>query len=196
MSVLSKAVLSKVSTLPLSLLGSMLGVVILMSGCEQNSSRGAEDLVITDIALEGLNDAFFTPLINSSSLSDEQKSCLEARDKNLGRAELQSFYREQFSEDEIQELEDFYTSDAGEKMLDYSNQQILIMSGEKVSRAVSAPTKEQQAQIQAFMKSPVAIKYIQLTSAEGEGSTMGALIAPMNAEFERCNIDLDMSEFV
>ncbi len=193
MPALTKRLLSK--AVSSSLIVGALSAMLLVTGCN-NSSNNQDSLVITDIALEGLNDAFFTPLINSSSLSGEQKDCLKARDKDLGRAELERFYKEQFTESELQQLEAFYTSDAGEKMQAYSDQQLLIMSGEKVSRPLSAPSKEEQAEIQAFMQLPFAKKHIQLTSADGEGSTMGALIAPMNAEFERCNIDLDMSEFM
>lgn len=189
-------------TLPALALGSVFSISLLLSGCHQTPSTSGTDepagdsLVMTTMALQALNQSFFTPLIDSDSLSDEQKSCLQARDKDLGRAELERFYTEQFSAEELQALEDFYSSTLGKKMRAYGDEQVRIINGEKISSPIAPPSAEEQVKIRAFMQSPLAKKYIKATSSEGKGSTMGALIYPMNSEFKRCNIDLDMSEFI
>ena len=46
-------------------------------------------------------------------------------------------------------------------------------------------------EIQTFMESPLGAKYMKINNAEGEGSAMEVLNVPIEAEFERCNVDLD-----
>ena len=155
-----------------------------------------EFFLMTTLALAAVNDMFFDPLIQSEELSAEQKTCLNARDKNLGKAEIQAYYKSNFTEAELQELNEFYASDAGEKMLAYGNEQMRMMNGEKITNPMSAPSEEEMITFQEFLQSPLGVKNMQLNNAEGAGSVMETLAPTINAEFERCHINLDMSSIM
>ncbi|MEZ7517257.1 DUF2059 domain-containing protein [Psychrobacter sp. Arc9] len=200
-----------------SLLSSALAALLFMTGCDKtpetadDTTSGAstaeadatkeapapatqDDLVMTTITLDTVNSLLFAPIINSGALSEEQVSCLESRDKDLGKAEVDRFYKSQFTDAELKELDDFYTSDVGKKLLAFGNEQLRAMNGEEIATPMADPTPEEMTKIQTFMESPLGVKYMKINNAEGEGSAMEVLNVPINAEFERCNVDLDASE--
>jgi len=150
-----------------------------------------DDLVMTTITLDTVNSLLFAPIINSGALSEEQVSCLESRDKDLGKAEVDRFYTSQFTDAELKELDSFYTSDVGKKLLAFGNEQLRVMNGEEVATPMADPTPEEMTEIQTFMESPLGVKYMEINNAEGEGSAMEVLNGPIEAEFKRCNVDLD-----
>ncbi|MFP3456528.1 DUF2059 domain-containing protein [Psychrobacter sp. SIMBA_152] len=150
-----------------------------------------DDLVMTTITLDTVNSLLFAPIINSGALSEEQVSCLESRDKDLGKAEVDRFYKSQFTDAELKELDSFYTSDVGKKLLAFGNEQLRVMNGEEVATPMADPTPEEMTEIQTFMESPLGVKYMEINNAEGEGSAMEVLNGPIEAEFKRCNVDLD-----
>ncbi|WP_352257698.1 DUF2059 domain-containing protein [Psychrobacter sp. TB55-MNA-CIBAN-0194] len=149
-----------------------------------------DDIVMTTITLDTVNKLLFAPIINSGTLSAEQVSCLESRDEDLGKAEVDSFYKSQFTDAELQELDDFYTSEVGEKLIAFGNEQLLVMNGEEIATPMAEPTPEEMTEIQTFMESPLGVKYMKINNAEGEGSAMEVLNVPIEAEFKRCNVDL------
>ena len=155
-----------------------------------------EVFVMTTLGLDSINNMILNPLIASDQLNAEQKTCLQARDKALGQAQLQAFYKEKFSAAELQELKDFYSSDVGQKMLEYGKQEIVLMTGGEVATPMAEPTAEEITAIQAFAQSPTGVKYAKMNNELGEGSAIAALDAPMNAEFKRCNIDLTISQLL
>lgn len=156
-----------------------------------SSQDSSDDLVMTTITLDAVNNMLFAPLIKSGGLSAEQVTCLESRDKNLGKTEIDKFYKSQFTDAELKELDKFYISDVGQKLVAFGNEQLLVMNGEEVANPMPPPTEEEIKEIQTFMESPLGEKYTQINNAQGEGSAMEALDAPINAELERCNIDMD-----
>lgn len=193
-----------------SLLSSTLAALLFMTGCDKtpetadDTTSGAstaevdatapatqDDLVMTTITLDTVNSLLFAPVINSGALSAEQVSCLESRDKDLGKAEVDSFYKSQFTDAELQELDDFYTSEVGKKLITFGNEQLRVMNGEEIATPLADPTPEEMTKIQTFMESPLGVKYMKINNAEGEGSAMEVLNGPIEAEFERCNVDLD-----
>jgi len=199
-----------------SLLSSTLAALLLITGCDNtpetvdnvdtttseatdtaatqvvpSDAVSQDDLVMTTITLDTVNSLLFAPIINSGALSEEQVSCLESRDKDLGKAEVDSFYRGQFTDAELKELDSFYTSDVGKKLLAFGNEQLRVMNGEEVATPMADPTPEEMTEIQTFMESPLGVKYMEINNAEGEGSAMEVLNGPIEAEFKRCNVDLD-----
>lgn len=158
------------------------------------SAASQDDLVMTTITLDTVNSLLFTPIISSGALNTEQVSCLEARDKDLGKAEMDAFYKSQFTAAELNELNEFYSSDVGKKLIAFGNEQLRAMNGEEIATPMADPTPEEMTKIQTFMESPLGVKYMKINNAEGEGSAMEVLNVPINAEFERCNVDLDASE--
>ena len=159
-----------------------------------SSAPSQDDLVMTTITLDTINSLLFAPIINSDALSAEQVSCLESRDKDLGKAEMDAFYKSQFTDAELDKLNEFYTSDVGKKLIDFGNEQLRAMNGEEIATPMPDPTPEEMAKIQTFMESPLGVKYMKINNAEGEGSAMEVLNVPIKTEFERCNVDLDASE--
>ena len=193
-----------------SLLSSTLAALLFMTGCDKtpetadDTTSGAstaevdatapatqDDLVMTTITLDTVNSLLFAPVINSGALSAEQVSCLESRDKNLGKAEVDRFYKSQFTDAELKELDDFYTSDVGKKLITFGNEQLRVMNGEEITTPMADPTPEEMTEIQTFMESPLGVKYMKINNAEGEGSAMEVLNGPIEAEFARCKVDLD-----
>lgn len=160
------------------------------------ASNNEEVFVMTKLGLDSINNMIFTPLATGDTLTAEQKSCLAARDKTIGQTELQAYYKDQFSEAQLKELDDFYESSVGQKMLEYGRQELAVMSGQEVTNPMPDPTQEEITQIQAFMQSPTGTKYAQVNNALGEGSAIEALNVPINAEFKRCNIDLTMEQLM
>ena len=160
----------------------------------ESSTTSQDDLVMTTITLDTINSLLFAPIINSGALSTEQVSCLESRDKDLGKAEMDAFYKSQFTDAELDKLNEFYTSDVGKKLIDFGNEQLRAMNGEEIATPMPDPTPEEMAKIQTFMESPLGVKYMKINNAEGEGSAMEVLNTPIKTEFERCNVDLDASE--
>lgn len=160
------------------------------------TTEDPEVFLMTTLALATVNDMFFDPLIQSEELSAEQKTCLNARDKNLGATEIQAYYNSNFTPAELQELNEFYASDTGEKMLAYGNEQMRMMNGEEISNPMSAPSEDEMIKLQEFMQSPLGVKNMQLNNAEGAGSVMETLTPTINAEFKRCHINLDMSSIM
>jgi len=209
-----KQILSKVS------LGCALAAAVFMTGCndtattetvegvdtvndtavvasedvDTNSSASADsdELVMTTITLDTVDQMLFVPLLTNGELSQEQVSCLEARDKDLGKSEVDAFYKSKFSDAELASLNEFYASDVGQKLLDFGNEQLLIMNGQQVAEPMPDPTPEEMAEIQTFMESPLGVKYMEVNNAEGAGSAMEVINAPINAEFKRCNIDIEL----
>ena len=202
------------TALKTSLLSSTLAALLFMTGCDKtpetadDTTSGAStaevdankeapapatqnDLVMTTITLDTVNSLLFAPVINSGALSAEQVSCLESRDKDLGKAEVDSFYKSQFTDAELQELDDFYTSEVGKKLITFGNEQLRVMNGEEIATPMADPTPEEMTEIQTFMESPLGVKYMKINNAEGEGSAMEVLNGPIEAEFERCNVDLN-----
>ena len=193
-----------------SLLSSTLAALLFMTGCDKtpetadDTTSGAstaevdatapatqDDLVMTTITLDTVNSLLFAPVINSGALSAEQVSCLESRDKDLGKAEVDSFYKSQFTDAELQELHNFYTSEVGKKLITFGNEQLRVMNGEEIATPMADPTPEEMTEIQTFMESPLGVKYMKINNAEGEGSAMEVLNVPIEAEFARCNVDSD-----
>jgi hypothetical protein len=198
------------TALKTSLLSSTLAALLFMTGCDKtqetadDTTSGAstaevdatapatqDDLVMTTITLDTVNSLLFAPVINSGALSAEQVSCLESRDKDLGKAEVDSFYKSQFTDAELQELDDFYTSEVGKKLITFGNEQLRVMNGEEIATPLADPTPEEMTEIQTFMESPLGVKYMKINNAEGEGSAMEVLNVPIETEFKRCNVDLD-----
>ncbi|MGP5201865.1 DUF2059 domain-containing protein [Psychrobacter aquimaris] len=199
-----------------SLLSSTLAALLFMTGCDKtpetvedttsdasdtavtqaapSDTDAQNDLVMTTITLDTVNSLLFAPVINSGALSAEQVSCLESRDKDLGKAEVDRFYKSQFTDAELKELDDFYTSDVGKKLIAFGNEQLRVMNGEEVATPMAEPTPEEMTEIQTFMESPLGVKYMKINNAEGEGSAMEVLNGPIEAEFKRCNVDLDGPE--
>lgn len=155
-----------------------------------------EVFVMTTLGLDSINNLIFTPLIAGDTLNEEQKTCLAARDSTLGQAELQAFYKEKFTEAELDELAAFYDSEVGEKLLEYGRQEIVLMNGGEVATPIADPTAAEVTEIQTFMQTPTGMKYTQINNEVGDGSAIAALDAPMNAEFSRCNIDLTMAQLM
>ena len=205
------------TALKTSLLSSTLAALLFMTGCDKtpetadDTTSGAstaevdttkqapapatqDDLVMTTITLDTVDSLLFAPVINSGALSAEQVSCLESRDKDLGKAEVDRFYKSQFTDAELQELDDFYTSEVGKKLITFGNEQLRVMNGEEIATPLADPTPEEMTEIQTFMESPLGVKYMKINNAEGEGSAMEVLNGPIEAEFERCNVDLDGSQ--
>jgi hypothetical protein len=211
---INKQILSKVS------LGCALAAAVFMTGCndtattetvegvdtvndtavvasedvDTNSSASADsdELVMTTITLDTVDQMLFVPLLTNGELSQEQVSCLEARDKDLGKSEVDAFYKSKFSDAELASLNEFYASDVGQKLLDFGNEQLLIMNGQQVAEPMPDPTPEEMAEIQTFMESPLGVKYMEVNNAEGAGSAMEVINTPINAEFKRCNIDIEL----
>ena len=198
------------TALKTSLLSSTLAALLFMTGCDKtpetadDTTSGAstaevdatapatqDDLVMTTITLDTVNSLLFAPVINSGALSAEQVSCLESRDKDLGKAEVDRFYKSQFTDAELQELDDFYTSEVGKKLITFGNEQLRVMNGEEIATPMADPTPEEMTEIQTFMESPLGVKYMKINNAEGEGSAMEVLNVPIETEFKRCNVDLD-----
>ena len=198
------------TALKTSLLSSTLAALLFMTGCDKtletaddttSGARTAEvdattpatqdDLVMTTITLDTVDSLLFAPVINSGALSAEQVSCLESRDKDLGKAEVDRFYKSQFTGAELKELDDFYTSEVGKKLITFGNEQLRVMNGEEIATPMADPTPEEMTEIQTFMESPLGVKYMKINNAEGEGSAMEVLNGPIEAEFKRCNVDLD-----
>ena len=196
------------NVLKTSIMSCTLAGVLLITGCDKTTTNEADndavidmtksnvqdDLVMTKITLDTVDKILFVPLINSGDLSAEQVTCLEARDKNLGKAEVDEFYKSQFSVVELQELDTFYTSEIGEKLLAFGSQQLQMMNGEQIANPIPEPSEAEMTEIQAFMQSPVGAKYMQINNAEGAGSAMEILNTPIEAELKRCNIDMDSTE--
>jgi hypothetical protein len=147
---------------------------------------------MTTITLDTVDQMLFVPLLTNGELSQEQVSCLEARDKDLGKSEVDAFYKSKFSDAELASLNEFYASDVGQKLLDFGNEQLLIMNGQQVAEPMPDPTPEEMAEIQTFMESPLGVKYMEVNNTEGAGSAMEVINAPINAEFKRCNIDIEL----
>ena len=211
---INKQILSKVS------LGCALAAAVFMTGCndtattetvegvdtvndtavvasedvDTNSSASADsdELVMTTITLDTVDQMLFVPLLTNGELSQEQVSCLEARDKDLGKSEVDAFYKSKFSDAELASLNEFYASDVGQKLLDFGNEQLLIMNGQQVAEPMPDPTPEEMAEIQTFMESSLGVKYMEVNNTEGAGSAMEVINAPINAEFKRCNIDIEL----
>ena len=202
------------TALKTSLLSSTLAALLFMTGCDKtpetadDTTSGAstaevdatkealapatqDDLVMTTITLDTVDSLLFAPVINSGALSAEQVSCLESRDKDLGKAEVDRFYKSQFTDAELQELDSFYTSEVGKKLITFGNEQLRVMNGEEIATPMADPTPEEMTEIQTFMESPLGVKYMKINNAEGEGSAMEVLNGPIEAEFERCNVDLN-----
>lgn len=150
--------------------------------------------VMASIVLDTINNALFGTLINDGNLSAEQQTCLQARDKELGKSKIEAYYQSQFSEAELQQLADFYTSDTGKIMLAYANEQLLIMSGEEVANPMATPPADEIAKFQEFMQSPLGMKNQAINEDEGKGSMMDDLDPIIDAEFKRCNIDIKMAD--
>lgn len=160
----------------------------------KSSTTSQDDLVMTTITLDTINSLLFAPIINSGALNEEQVSCLESRDKDLGKAEMDAFYKSQFTDAELDKLNEFYNSDVGKKLIAFGSEQLRTMNGEEIASPMPDPTPEEMAKIQTFMESPLGVKYMKINNAEGEGSAMEVLNTPIKTEFERCNVDLDASE--
>ena len=200
------------NVLKTSIMSCTIASVLLITGCDKTTTNEADndtdtaavidmtksnvqdDLVMTKITLDTVDKILFVPLINSGDLSAEQVTCLEARDKNLGKAEVDEFYNSKFSVVELQELDTFYTSEIGEKLLAFGSQQLQMMNGEQIANPIPEPSEAEMTEIQAFMQSPVGAKYMQINNAEGAGSAMEILNTPIEAELKRCNIDMDSTE--
>lgn len=151
-----------------------------------------DDLIMTTITLDTVEQMLFAPLLTNGELTPEQVTCLEARDSDLGKAEVDAFYKSKFTDAELEALNEFYASEVGQKLLDFGKQQLLVMNGQEVASPMAEPTPEEMAEIQTFMQSPLGVKYVEINNAEGAGSAMEVINVPLNAEFKRCNIDIEL----
>ncbi len=151
-----------------------------------------DELVMTTITLDTVDQMLFAPLLTNGELTQEQVTCLEARDSNLGKAEVDAFYKSKFTDAELEALNEFYASAVGQKLLDFGKQQLLVMNGQEIASPMAEPTPQEMAEIQTFMQSPLGAKYAEVNNAEGAGSAMEVINVPLNAEFKRCNIDIEL----
>lgn len=191
MSFSTKHTLSKIT------LGCSLAVAVFITGCNDKTSTetvvsSQDELVMTTITLDTVDQILFVPLLTNSDLTQEQVTCLEARDQDLGKAEVDAFYKSKFTNDELASLNKFYASEVGQKLLAFGNEQLLIMNGQQTATPMPGPTEEEMAQIQTFMQSPLGAKYTEVNNTKGEGSAMDVINKSVNAEFKRCNIDIEL----
>ena len=145
---------------------------------------------LAHISADTLDSMVFEQLLNSDNLTAEQKTCLKARDKNIGLAESQTYFAGKLTPKEMNDLNTFYDSKVGKKLIVYGDEQLRTMNGMPVKNPMPAPTEQEIAEMKAFMESPVGQKYMAINNAEGKGSMYEALKPTINAELSRCHIDL------
>lgn len=155
-----------------------------------------EVFMMTSLGLESINNMIIDPFIASDEINEKQKSCLAARDKNLGQSELQDFYNEKFTEAELKALNNFYNSAVGQKILQYGKEEMILMNGGEVATPMADPTEEEVAEIQAFMQSPTGTKYARINNEVGEGSAIAAIEPPINAKLKSCNINYTLADLM
>lgn len=156
-----------------------------------NNSSGK---IITDMTASNINTAFFGTLLRSDNLSEKQKNCLESRDKDLGKSEIHAFYNANFTAAELKNLEDFYSSATGKTITAYANEQLTVMSGGEVANPMAPPSQDEMVEFQTFMQSPLGMKHRQINEDTGEGSMVAELNPIIDAEFKRCNVDIEMAD--
>lgn len=154
-------------------------------GVDANSA----ELTLARITSEGLVASFIDPVIQKGELTVDQKSCLKNHDKNIGLKEAQAYYKDHFTDAELEELNSFYASEVGQHLVKYGNQQILMESGFEVKDPVAPPSDEQMAEVVSIMQKPAFQKYQQLNTSQDEGSLYAELRPVINDELARCNID-------
>lgn len=152
------------------------------------ASSSSSDTTFAEITASSITAAYIIPVTVEAGLTTEQKTCLQGYDKNLGVKQTQDYYKNNFTDAELSELNEFYSSDSSKQMLKYSDEQMRMMAGEAIANPTPAPTPEQMQEMEKDMKElSVFKKTDQLKKSEGD--LLEAIRPLINEEFKRCDIE-------
>lgn len=149
----------------------------------------ADDSPTVGIWTEGMKLGTTLMLLEQNpQLSDTQKACLLGDEANAtylagSKAEMLRV----LGEDGIKQADEFYRSELGKKVAEYSRQQMKIAAGEKVENPISL-TDDEQAKVMEFMNSEI-MKKMQENIAQVSAEKMEADLAVIaKQEAVRCQV--------
>lgn len=93
--------------------------------------------------------------------SAEQIDCMATKGNENAVNEIQALLQQNFSEDEIKQMNDYYASPTGKRQSELTKNMIAVMSKDsKDTKAISnlQPTPQEQKDMAAFWKSPAGAK--------------------------------------
>lgn len=202
-----------------SLLSIALCSTLVLSACNKNETDTATeaptdtavvaDTATTETRADSSNiakqmakqsiQAFMLPALASGNLSAAQNACLQDRDENLGVAETQGFINDMYTDEEIEAINDAYSSDIMKKINQFSEEQMAIMSGKTVANPMTPPTEAEMKEFQAMFENDPRLKKLQEMNQNTDPSQNKFVIAlkpVINGEFKRCDIDLTMEKLM
>lgn len=127
--------------------------------------------------------------MNEGKLTNEQKKCLNSTD---GTATYLPFAKEELRKtldaDAIKAADEFYTSELGQKVTRYLDQQIQIAQGLPIEGKPIELTAEDQAKIAQFGQSATGQRMNEINTTENAATMVKKLEEFANTEKARCNI--------
>lgn len=157
------------------------------------TSSSSESGALAKMMSDQIMQAIITPAIMSGGLNAEQQACLENTDENLGVAETQAYLNDTFTADEIEAMNEAYSSDLMKRINQYSQEQMAIMSGKTVENPTAAPTEEEMKEFAAMYDNDPRMQRVKEMNENldpDQNEFMNALRPVINGEFERCNFPM------
>lgn len=123
-----------------------------------------------------------------TELDAEQQACLEDLDEHFAADELDAYFKENYTEDELKTLNDYFSSEIGIKAIKYSSQQMMQIFGGEAPDPADALSEEELMEVVKTSQDPAFVKYNNFSLQQGEGGLQELIKPLILEEFEKCNI--------
>lgn len=137
--------------------------------------------------------AFTIPAMAGGNLNATQQACLRGGDKNLGVAETQKYINDTFTAEELEAMNEAYSSDIMKKINQFSEEQMAVMSGQTVENPMAPPTEAEMKEFQAMFENDPRMKRLNEMNKNPDpqqNEFINALRPVVNGEFKRCEVDM------
>lgn len=161
--------------------------VLMLTACSQSATTSVESGKLAQTTIDSATVAI-DAMKTVGDLNEEQISCLDKIDFNPALAKVEDILADNFSEEELKQLNDVYASEAGKAFTQYGRERILLAIGGKIENPSPEPTAEQVKIMKDFAKTELGQKYIELNQQEGKGSITAEINEFIRDEADDCGV--------
>lgn len=154
----------------------------------QKTSPQSEYMPVSKISSELSAMGAVGAISNMIELDADQKACLNDFDEHFAVEELESYFKNNYSPEELKTLNDYFNSELGKKATEYNSQQMMQVFGGDAPDPSKALSEEEMMQLVKISQDPTFVKYNNFSLQQGEGNLQELIKPLLMQELEKCNI--------
>lgn len=122
-------------------------------------------------------------------LTAEQEACLNDFDKYFAVEELENYFDNNYSAEELKKLNNYFDSELGQKAIRYSSQQIMQVFGGDAPDPSAALTEAEVVTVAKMSQDPTFVKYNNFSLQQGNGSLQQLIKPLLIQQLDKCNLN-------